>query len=76
MLNSPFLEVSIRTGEGGVRNSKPLILRESCVFWLSSREDCDCIVFLMKTRRTGIDAATIVITVSAVARIMRLTVAT
>jgi hypothetical protein len=59
-----------------VRSSKPLIVRENCVFWLLSRENCDCIVFLIKTRRTGIDAATIVIAVSAVARIMRLTVAT
>jgi hypothetical protein len=33
-------------------------------------------VFLINTRRTGIDAATMVIAVSAVARIMILTVAT
>jgi hypothetical protein len=53
-------------------------LREKlCIFWLLIPcDDCDCIVFLMKTRSTGIDAAAIVIAVSAVARIMRLTVAT
>lgn len=73
------------TGEGDVRSSKLLRFRavtervvivvENCDFWLLSLEDWDFMVFLMKTRRTGIEAATMVMAVSAVAKIMSGTVA-
>ena len=64
-----------------MRSSKPLTLRivtavENSVFWLLPCEDLEYMVFLMKTRRTGMDAAMMVIAVSAVARIMRVQVAT
>jgi hypothetical protein len=59
-----------------VRNSNPLTVYKFCGFWLASCVDGDFKVFLINTRRTGIDAATMVIAVSAVARIMMLTVAT
>lgn len=64
-----------------MRSPKPLMLYDVCVLPLLSKlpdpcGECDSIVFTIRARRTGIDAATIVIAVSAVAKSIRVIVAT